>query len=205
MLMTILFMITLDGILGEGSSREMLLINHGFGPQGITKLITPPKLYGFNLHFDSWMLHFLQKGCSCCLCLDTVLSRCLLYSNNIQIHCLFPMSLQGESIPFKPYSHRFHVPYEASDSTSPFWYSIKRASAHIIVMASYSAFGRGSLNHHLLNLMAMLIMGVHSLYCSIAGKIKIYCYWLWAIFFFSIQRQVYSTIQMAWKWATQSE
>ncbi|XP_010061253.2 purple acid phosphatase [Eucalyptus grandis] len=48
----------------------------------------------------------------------------------------------GESIPFKPYSHRFHVPYKASDSTSPFWYSIKRASAHIIVMASYSAFGK---------------------------------------------------------------
>ncbi|GMP44843.1 hypothetical protein CsSME_00013604 [Camellia sinensis var. sinensis] len=48
----------------------------------------------------------------------------------------------GESIPFKPYTHRFFVPYEASESTSPLWYSIKRASAYIIVMSSYSAFGK---------------------------------------------------------------
>ncbi|GAB2267696.1 prolyl aminopeptidase [Dionaea muscipula] len=48
----------------------------------------------------------------------------------------------GERIPFKPYTHRYHVPFEASDSTTPFWYSIKRASAYIIVMASYSAFGK---------------------------------------------------------------
>ncbi|TXG52152.1 hypothetical protein EZV62_021321 [Acer yangbiense] len=48
----------------------------------------------------------------------------------------------GESIPFKPYENRYHVPYEASYSTSPFWYSIKRASAYIIVMSSYSAYGK---------------------------------------------------------------
>lgn len=48
----------------------------------------------------------------------------------------------GESIPFKPYTNRFHVPYKASESTAPFWFSIKRASAHIIVMSSYSAYGK---------------------------------------------------------------
>lgn len=48
----------------------------------------------------------------------------------------------GESIPFKPFRHRYPVPYEASNSTSPLWYSIKRASAYIIVMSSYSAFGK---------------------------------------------------------------
>ncbi|KAK1555917.1 hypothetical protein Q3G72_033306 [Acer saccharum] len=48
----------------------------------------------------------------------------------------------GESIPFKPYENRYHVPYEASYSTAPFWYSIKRASAYIIVMSSYSAYGK---------------------------------------------------------------
>ncbi|ONK75734.1 uncharacterized protein A4U43_C03F19980 [Asparagus officinalis] len=48
----------------------------------------------------------------------------------------------GETEPFKPYRHRYHVPYKASGSTSPFWYSIKRASAHIIVLASYSAYGK---------------------------------------------------------------
>ncbi|XP_028792375.1 purple acid phosphatase [Neltuma alba] len=48
----------------------------------------------------------------------------------------------GENIPFKPYTHRYHVPYRASKSTKPFWYSIKRASAYIIVLASYSAYGK---------------------------------------------------------------
>lgn len=48
----------------------------------------------------------------------------------------------GETEPFKPYRHRYHVPYKASGSTSPFWYSIRRASAHIIVLASYSAYGK---------------------------------------------------------------
>jgi len=49
--------------------------------------------------------------------------------------------LQGETVPFKPFTNRYHVPYKASESSSPFWYSIKRASAHIIVLSSYSAYG----------------------------------------------------------------
>eukprot|EP00258_Populus_trichocarpa_P001589 XP_002300736.2 purple acid phosphatase 2 [Populus trichocarpa] len=48
----------------------------------------------------------------------------------------------GESKPFKPYTHRYHVPYIASGSTSSLWYSIKRASTYIIVMSSYSAYGK---------------------------------------------------------------
>lgn len=52
------------------------------------------------------------------------------------------MLLQGEARPFKPYTNRYPVPYRASDSTSPLWYSIKRASAYIIVMSSYSAYGK---------------------------------------------------------------
>eukprot|EP00249_Psilotum_nudum_P011151 c22992_g2_i2 orf=2-1132(-) len=48
----------------------------------------------------------------------------------------------GETQPFKPYLHRYHVPYHSSNSTSPLWYSIKRASAHIIVLSSYSAYGK---------------------------------------------------------------
>ncbi|KAE8690640.1 Purple acid phosphatase [Hibiscus syriacus] len=47
----------------------------------------------------------------------------------------------GEKKPFKPYTHRYHVPFQASNSTMPFWYSIKRASAYIIVLSSYSAYG----------------------------------------------------------------
>ncbi|PSS29463.1 Purple acid phosphatase [Actinidia chinensis var. chinensis] len=46
----------------------------------------------------------------------------------------------GETVPFKPYTHRYHVPFRASNSTAPFWYSIKRASAYIIVLSSYSAY-----------------------------------------------------------------
>ncbi|KAI4376069.1 hypothetical protein MLD38_013863 [Melastoma candidum] len=45
----------------------------------------------------------------------------------------------GENEPFVPYLHRYHVPFEDSGSTSPLWYSIKRASAYIIVLSSYSA------------------------------------------------------------------
>ncbi|KAL7201836.1 hypothetical protein ACSBR1_033521 [Camellia fascicularis] len=44
--------------------------------------------------------------------------------------------------PFKPYLHRYYVPYKASQSTSPFRYSIKRASTYIIVLSSYSAYGK---------------------------------------------------------------
>ncbi|KAI5078548.1 hypothetical protein GOP47_0006219 [Adiantum capillus-veneris] len=47
----------------------------------------------------------------------------------------------GETEPFKPYLSRYPTPYHASNSTSPLWYSVKRASAHIIVLSSYSAFG----------------------------------------------------------------
>nr|CAB3474435.1 unnamed protein product [Digitaria exilis] len=48
----------------------------------------------------------------------------------------------GETKPFKPYSHRYPTPYKASGSTAPYWYSIKRASAYIIVLASYSSYGK---------------------------------------------------------------
>lgn len=58
----------------------------------------------------------------------------------------------GEPYPFKPYSHRYHVPYQSSGSTTPFWYSIKRASAYIIVLASYSAFGVYTPQYEWLNL-----------------------------------------------------
>nr|GMC87477.1 purple acid phosphatase 2-like [Ipomoea batatas] len=48
----------------------------------------------------------------------------------------------GETKPFKPFTNRFRVPYKASNSTAPLWYSIKRASAYIIVLSSYSAYGK---------------------------------------------------------------
>ncbi len=51
------------------------------------------------------------------------------------------VGMQGEIKPFKSFKHRFPIPYPASNSTSPLWYSIKRGSAHIIVLSSYSAYG----------------------------------------------------------------
>ncbi|XP_010489216.1 PREDICTED: purple acid phosphatase 10 [Camelina sativa] len=48
----------------------------------------------------------------------------------------------GENRPFKPFKHRYRTPYRSSGSTEPFWYSIKRGPAYIIVLASYSAYGK---------------------------------------------------------------
>lgn len=46
----------------------------------------------------------------------------------------------GEVIPFRAYLNRYPTPHLASASSSPLWYSIRRASAHIIVLSSYSPF-----------------------------------------------------------------
>lgn len=46
----------------------------------------------------------------------------------------------GETSTFKPYLHRYRTPYLASSSSSQMWYAVRRASAHIIVLSSYSPF-----------------------------------------------------------------
>ncbi|GMH07033.1 hypothetical protein Nepgr_008873 [Nepenthes gracilis] len=50
------------------------------------------------------------------------------------------MPYMGEVIPFKSYLHRYATPHVASKSSSPLWYAVRRASAHIIVISSYSPF-----------------------------------------------------------------
>lgn len=50
------------------------------------------------------------------------------------------MPYMGETVPFKSYLHRYATPHLASNSSSPLWYAIRRASAHIIVLSSYSPF-----------------------------------------------------------------
>ncbi|KAL9339268.1 hypothetical protein Peur_068283 [Populus x canadensis] len=50
------------------------------------------------------------------------------------------MPYLGEVIPFKSYLNRYPTPHLASKSSSPLWYAIRRASAHIIVLSSYSPF-----------------------------------------------------------------
>ncbi|KAF8763072.1 hypothetical protein HU200_008923 [Digitaria exilis] len=48
----------------------------------------------------------------------------------------------GETTPFKPFAHRYPTPYLAAGSSEPYWYSVKLGPAHIIVLSSYSAFGK---------------------------------------------------------------
>ncbi|CAA3002572.1 bifunctional purple acid phosphatase 26-like [Olea europaea subsp. europaea] len=50
------------------------------------------------------------------------------------------MPHMGEIIPFRNYLHRYPTPYPSSRSSSPLWYAVRRASAHIIVLSSYSPF-----------------------------------------------------------------
>ncbi|PWA85512.1 Iron/zinc purple acid phosphatase-like C-terminal domain-containing protein [Artemisia annua] len=38
------------------------------------------------------------------------------------------------------YLYRYTTPYDASESSNPLWYAVRRASAHIIVLYSYSPF-----------------------------------------------------------------
>jgi hypothetical protein len=60
MQMTIHFMTTTGGIHGEGSQREMLLINLGYGQQGIMRLILLLILYASISDFDH-TASFLQR------------------------------------------------------------------------------------------------------------------------------------------------
>lgn len=46
----------------------------------------------------------------------------------------------GEVSPFKSFLHRYATPHVASGSSSPLWYAVRRASAHIVVLSSYSPF-----------------------------------------------------------------
>lgn len=46
----------------------------------------------------------------------------------------------GEVVPFKQYLYRYTTPYAASESSNPLWYAVRRASAHIIFLSSYSPF-----------------------------------------------------------------
>ncbi|KAM0017932.1 putative Acid phosphatase [Helianthus debilis subsp. tardiflorus] len=50
------------------------------------------------------------------------------------------MPYMDEVDPFKQYLYRYPTPYAASESSSPLWYAVRRASAHIIVLSSYSPF-----------------------------------------------------------------
>ncbi|KAI7748308.1 hypothetical protein M8C21_012115, partial [Ambrosia artemisiifolia] len=85
--------------------------------------------YHDNRRWDSWA-RFVERSVAYQPWIWTAGNHELDYEPNI-----------GENKPFKPFLHRYHVPFNSSGSTEPLWYSIKRASAYIIVLSSYSAYG----------------------------------------------------------------
>ncbi|KQJ85612.1 purple acid phosphatase 2 [Brachypodium distachyon] len=48
----------------------------------------------------------------------------------------------GETVPFKPFTNRYRTPFRASNSTEPFFYSVKMGPAHVIMLSSYTSYGK---------------------------------------------------------------
>ncbi|XP_058074934.1 purple acid phosphatase [Magnolia sinica] len=126
----------LIGDLGQSYDSNKTLTHYEANPNGQTVLFVGDLSYADNYPFhdnvrwDTWG-RFVERS--------VAYQPWIWTAGNHEID--FAPEL-GESVPFKPYRHRYHVPYRASKSTSPFWYSIKRASAYIIVLSSYSAYGK---------------------------------------------------------------
>ncbi|XP_059434086.1 purple acid phosphatase-like [Corylus avellana] len=127
----------LIGDLGQTFDSNMTLTHYELNPQkGKTVLYVGDLSYADrypnqdNVRWDTWG-RFIERSVAYQPWIWTAGNHELSFQPSI-----------GETKPFKPYTHRYHVPYKASNSTAPFWYSIKRASAHIIVLASYSAYGK---------------------------------------------------------------
>ncbi|KAF9623140.1 hypothetical protein IFM89_037656 [Coptis chinensis] len=123
------------GDLGQTYDSNQTLEHYNSNPKGQTVLYVGDLSYADNypLHdnrrWDSWG-RFVEK--------NAAYQPWIWTAGN---HELDYLPDYGETVPFKPFTHRYHVPYKASNSTSPLWYSIKRASAYIIVLSSYSAYG----------------------------------------------------------------
>ncbi|KAK7341102.1 hypothetical protein VNO80_24026 [Phaseolus coccineus] len=130
--------VLLGGDLGQSFDSNITLSHYGLSPRkGETVLFVGDLFYADNypnhdnVRWDTWG-RFTERSVAYQPWIWTVGNHEIDFAPEI-----------GETVPFKPFSHRYHVPYEASQSTSPLWYSIKRASAHIIVLSSYSAHGKG--------------------------------------------------------------
>nr|GME19620.1 purple acid phosphatase 5-like [Ipomoea batatas] len=124
------------GDLGQTKASNQTLEHYVANPKGQTMLFIGDLSYADdhpnhnNVKWDTWG-RFIEKSAAYQPWIWTAGNHELDYAPYL-----------GETIPFKPYMERFHVPYTESQSTSPLWYSIKRASAYIIVLSSYSAYGK---------------------------------------------------------------
>ncbi|KAM7516180.1 hypothetical protein LguiA_005763 [Lonicera macranthoides] len=125
-----------DGDLGQTYDSNQTFHHYHSNPKGQAVLFAGDlsyadnHLFHDNVRWDTWG-RFIEKNAAYQAWIFAPGNHELDYAPEI-----------GEYVPFKPYKHRYHVPYRASNSTSPLWYSIKRASAHIIVLSSYSAYGK---------------------------------------------------------------
>ncbi|KAB1202881.1 Purple acid phosphatase 6 [Morella rubra] len=124
------------GDLGQTFSSKQTLEHYMANPKGQTVLFAGDLAYADhypnhdNVRWDTWG-RFIEKSAA--------YQPWIWCAGN---HELDFVPRIGENTPFKPYLNRHSVPYKASQSTSPLWYSIRRASAHIIVLSSYSAYGK---------------------------------------------------------------
>lgn len=83
--------------------------------------------------------------------------------------------IQGEVVPFKSYLQRYATPYAACRSSNPLWYAIRRASAHIIVLSSYSPFCK--LLSKMISLSYIYLIGItHPLFLFEVGNAIASCH-----------------------------
>ncbi|MQL90060.1 hypothetical protein Taro_022641 [Colocasia esculenta] len=126
----------LIGDLGQSFDSNRTLAHYESNPRGQTVLFAGDLSYADNypyhdnVRWDTWG-RFIERSAAYQPWIWTAGNHEIDFDPDI-----------GETVPFKPYTHRYPVPYQASGSTSPLWYSIKRASAYIIVLSSYSAYGK---------------------------------------------------------------
>ncbi|KAJ4754527.1 Purple acid phosphatase [Rhynchospora pubera] len=124
------------GDLGQTYDSNTTLSHYESNPKAETVLYVGDLSYADNYpdhdnnRWDSWA-RFVERS--------TAYQPWIWAAGNHELD--FEPSL-GEKEPFKPFKHRYQTPYRASDSTGPFWYSVKRASARIIVLSTYSAYGK---------------------------------------------------------------
>lgn len=125
------------GIIGDlGQTHNSLsTIKHYMQTRGQTVLFVGDLSYADNykyndtgVRWDSWS-RFIERSAAYQPWIWSAGNHEIEYEPNM-----------GEVLPFKSYLHRFPTPYKASNSSSPLWYAVRMASAHIIVVSSYSPY-----------------------------------------------------------------
>ncbi|KAK8520451.1 hypothetical protein V6N12_004389 [Hibiscus sabdariffa] len=88
----------------------------------------------------STLEHYMESGAQSVLFLGDLSYADRYQYNDVGNHEIEYMPYMNEVVPFKSFLYRYPTPHLASMSSSPMWYAIRRASAHIIVLSNYSPF-----------------------------------------------------------------